>query len=951
MFLQHIGTPHEGWTPHSGRFVYGTGKKWEKRHTEWLALAEEREKYYREHPEACVDKRTGKPVTWQVATAQSFSTKENPISTQSYRALKSIHKNGKRLEDIRTCKNLSENEGLNPSEISRITGISRSQVVNYLEPNAETKTTKTRTSADRIEDVIEQRTYVDISEGVERQLGISKARMDAVKQTLLDDGYTIQDIKIPQVTNKNNKTTVTVATPPGLTKKDIWDNREKIVTPEGMWFDDYEGVIVSRKPISSIDSSRIAINYAEDTGKEKDGLIEIRPGVADLSLGDRTYAQVRIAVDDTHYLKGMAVYATDYTNMPDGVDIVFNTNKHKGTPMCGPKNNTVLKPLKHDIDDPEKIDQFSPFGANTKQWDYIGEDGAKHQSPIEIVNDASTWQKWNTTLSTQVLSKQPPEIARRQLSETFKDKRAEFEDLQKITNPTLKRIMLSEFADSCDSDCVEMKAKAVPGQTTNVIIPIPSLKDDEIYAPGYENGTKVITIRFPHQGKFEIAELRVNNNNREGKAVLGNVPLNAVGMNARPAEIMSGADFDGDTCLVIPVKDQPFQVDKIHRIKDFDPKELYKKDDSQVPTGPKKDGGDGFMKGRVMGATTNLLTDMGTMGAPWEEIEKVTKHCLVVIDAEKHNLDWKKSEQDNDILALKRKWQGGGNKGGATLFTRGGSKADFPERREAKYYELTDEEKELWNAGKKIYRETGATRIDKNGKEVLKTEKDYRINRVDRLDLDSPLIYGSAIEEVYMEYVNNLKSLGEEARAEARHTGNLSHNKTAAIIYKDEVDSIEAKLNRAALNPPRERQAQAIASKNVELRIKADPRLDPKKNGEDKEAMDKLKKIQNRELAAARIKTGAKRNPIELTKKEYEAIDAGAITSTMFEEILRYTDKNKVKALALGQEQTALTDAKLSRARDLISKGKTWDDVAKQLDVSVSTLKNAIYPPKDKEVD
>ena len=88
------------------------------------------------------------------------------------------------------------------------------------------------------------------------------------------------------------------------------------------------------------------VRYADDVGSdgvkgiEKDGVIELRRGVEDLDLNGNRYAQVRILVDGTHYLKGMAVYSDD---MPDGVDVVFNTNKKKGTPALGPKDNTVLK--------------------------------------------------------------------------------------------------------------------------------------------------------------------------------------------------------------------------------------------------------------------------------------------------------------------------------------------------------------------------------------------------------------------------------------------------------------------------------------------------------------------------------------------------------------------------------------------------------------------------------
>ena len=54
-------------------------------------------------------------------------------------------------------------------------------------------------------------------------------------------------------------------------------------------------------------------------------MIYVRPGVKDLRIGDKRYGQVRIMVDGTHYLKGMAVYKDD---LPPGKDIVFNTNKH-----------------------------------------------------------------------------------------------------------------------------------------------------------------------------------------------------------------------------------------------------------------------------------------------------------------------------------------------------------------------------------------------------------------------------------------------------------------------------------------------------------------------------------------------------------------------------------------------------------------------------------------------
>src|SRR5690606_19993621 len=109
--------------------------------------------------------------------------------------------------------------------------------------------------------------------------------------------------------------------------------------------------LLNIEPPKSIDPKRIEVRYAEDGGADMDGVIQVRRGVDDVSLGGAKYAQVRIAVGDTHYLKGMAMYTDD---LPDGVDLRFNTNKSdKGDKLA------AMKPLK---DDPD-----NPFGATISQ--------------------------------------------------------------------------------------------------------------------------------------------------------------------------------------------------------------------------------------------------------------------------------------------------------------------------------------------------------------------------------------------------------------------------------------------------------------------------------------------------------------------------------------------------------------------------------------------------------
>lgn len=955
-FLEHYGTGHEGHVPHSGRFPWMSGEKWRKRPGDWVKNALDQEKYFREHPEAKDDpdlyKKYGiKPDdSVEVATAKLLS-----LSSGEYRALKSIRKQEQKLIDIRKAVEMQDN-GASVTDISKELGLPWSTVKTYLKPGAMVSASKTRTIADGLLKELQEKKYLDVGEGVERQLGISEEQLFKALMMLQDDGYKVfsdkngefdpdyKSIRVRQATNPDAKTTFMVLTEPDVSREELWENREKIVSPDGIRFEDYGSELRTREPIKCIDSDRIMVRYAEDHGTDKDGVIELRPGVEDLSLGGRTYAQVRIGVDGTHYLKGMAVYGYD---MPEGVDVIFNTNKHKGTPMCGPEGNTVLKILKNDPN--------NPFGSNTTQWDYIGADGAESQSPIEIVNEDKDWAKWKKSLPSQVLSKQPVELAVRQLDLAYRQKEQELQEILAINNPTVRKQMLAEFSDSCDRDSVELKAAALPRQATKVLLPVTSLKEDEIYAPDYEQGESVALIRFPHAGTFEIAKCRVNNNNEEAKTVLGTHPAHAVGVNPAVSGILSGADFDGDTVLVIPTAGQNLRIDPpLEGLKGFDPKETYRKSADAQKTGEE----DGFIKGRYMGDITNLITDMTMMAASkagglnendLSEITRAVRHSMVVIDAEKHNLDWKKSYEDNQIAELKIKYQGGVRKGAATLISRAGGEGSVPEREEInQLWKMTEEEKERWKNGEKIYHETGHTYVKKdkdgnivtdrygNPKMVPNVTKGDKLALVsDAYELASPYL----MDTVYAEHSNKLKALANQARKEERSTPNMKLNKEASKVYEEEVKSLKTKLNEAALNAPRERQAQAIANKAVAEAIKKDPSL-ARKN--DKDAADKLKKRRAREIESARALTGAKRKPLDITEKEWQAIEAGAITDNALKGILRYADKTQVKKLASGRSTPALNAAKEARARSLLNAGWTQKDVAEELGVSISTLRRQL---------
>ncbi len=199
---------------------------------------------------------------------------------------------------------------------------------------------------------------------------------------------------------------------------------------------------------------------------------------------------------------------------------------------------------------------------------------------------------------------------------------------------------------------MHLKATAFPRQKTHVLLPLTTIKDNEVYAPFYKNGEKIALIRYPHAGTFEIPILTVNNKNAEGKKMMGTTPLDAIGINSKTAGILSGADFDGDTVTTIPLsgKVKITSTRPLDGLKNFDPKDAYPKREGMKIMSEKQ-------KQIEMGVTSNLITDMTIKGATDKELARAVRHSMVVIDAVKHELDYKKSEQDDGVSALKKKYQ------------------------------------------------------------------------------------------------------------------------------------------------------------------------------------------------------------------------------------------------------------------------------------------------------
>ena len=892
--LMHYGTPR-----HSGRYPWGSGENPYQSSTGFYGMAKQLKS----------DGMSDKEI------AESFG-----MSTREYKSAYSNAKNEVRAANRAEALRLKD-KGYSNTAIGQRMGVNESTVRSWMDEDIAERSSISKNTAKALKSAVDDKKYIDIGGGVENQMGISRTALDNAVKMLKDEGYTVHYIQTEQL-GTGHKTSIKVLAPPDTTYSEVWNHKADIEFP-GFHSED-KGRTIDKigKPVS-ISSKRIKINYAEEGGKDKDGVIELRRGVDDISLGKAKYAQVRIAVDGTHYLKGMAMYRDD---MPDGVDIIFNTNKAKGTPMLGEKDNSVLKPMKKDQD--------NPFGATIKgerelilaQRYYTDKNGKRQQSALNIVNEEGDWNTWRKSLSSQMLSKQSPMLAKKQLKLAYDLKQDEFDSIMKLENPVIRQQLLDKFADGCDSAAVHLKAAGLPRQASKVILPFPSMKENEVYAPSFRDGEEVVLIRYPHGGTFEIPRLKVNNKVPDAKKTLHNAQ-DAIGINAKVAERLSGADFDGDTVLVIPTSTAKIKTSKpLDGLKNFDPQRDYK----AYPGMPEVKGS-GFNKQQQMGNVSNLITDMTIKGATPDELARAVRHSMVIIDAEKHNLNYKQSAIDNNIAALKEKYQGGKNRGASTIISRASATAYVPVRKEltnTKY--MTDDEKKRYSKGEKIYRETGETYISKKtGKEIKRISKSTKM--AETSDANT-LSSGYMIETVYSEHANKLKALANKARAESRSTDYIPYSKEAHVKYKDQVDSLNSKLNIALKNRPLERKAQLVANAKVKNVYAANPDMDS----------DDLKKLKGRCLTEARLQTGASKQQIKIEPKEWEAIQAGAISTNKLKSIVQNSDLDVLKQLAMPHEMRGVTPAQESRIKVLESRGYTLAEIADAVGVSTGTITNVL---------
>ena len=906
--LLHYGMPRR-----SGRYPWGSGKDPYQHSGDFLSRVEE-------------------------LTKKGMSEKDIAdsmgLTTSQLRIQKSLAKDERRTIEVDTAKGLRE-KGYSLNEIAKMMGYKNdSSVRSLLNEQSESRMKEAMNTAKFLKKQVDEKGMIDVGVGVERELGISKEKLKTALYILEMEGYNTFGGGVPQVNNPGKQTNIKVLCPPDTPFKTITDkngNEKKVSSA----IYDYEKVhsiteytshdsgktFDTFKYPSSMDSKRLAIRYAEDGGIQKDGLVEIRRGVADLDLGGSHYAQVRIMVDGTHYIKGMAVYSDD---LPPGVDVMFNTNKTKDKSKL-----EVLKPIKNDPD--------NPFGSLIKaggQSYYTDKNGERKLSLINKRAEEGDWGDWADKLPAQFLSKQSKQLAQRQLQLAAADKKAEFDEIMSLTNPTVKKALLKSFSDDCDSAAVHLHAAALPRQKYQVILPVPTLRDNEIYAPNYNDGEKVALIRYPHGGIFEIPILTVNNKHKDSIKMIGPNAKDAVCINSTVAERLSGADFDGDTVQVIPTNSKVKINTKppLKALEGFDPKMEYPERPGMkyMKTG-KKDNTQ-----NEMGKISNLITDMTLLGASDDELARAVRHSMVVIDAAKHKLDYKKSEADNNIKALKKKYQGHidpetgrYSEGTGTIVSRAKGQQSVLKRQGSP---IIDPEtgKQSWKVADDVTYEKKMIN-KRTGKEYTKTiTKTQKSTKMMETDDAYTLVSDSRnpIELVYADYANQMKALANQARKEMVTTPDIPYNPEAKARYQKEAASLQAKVNVALKNAPRERQAQTMANAILQAKIKDNPDMTKKeKKKAGQQALDKM-----------RMKVGAKKEPVKITEQEWEAIQAGAISPSKLKTIINNADLDTLRQMAMPRSTKQLSQSKINHIATLKASGYTNAQIAQKLGVSTSTV-------------
>lgn len=195
--LMHYGMPRR-----SGRYPWGSGDDPYQHSGDFLSRVQEL-------------KKTG--------TSETDIAKNMGLTTTQLRTQISLAKDERRSLQVATAKGLRE-KGYSLNEIADKMGFSNdSSVRSLLNENSERRMNQAKATADIIRKEIKEKGMIDVGTGVERELGVSKEKLNQALYILELEGYPVYGGGVPQATNPGKQTNIKVICPPGTEHKDIYN--------------------------------------------------------------------------------------------------------------------------------------------------------------------------------------------------------------------------------------------------------------------------------------------------------------------------------------------------------------------------------------------------------------------------------------------------------------------------------------------------------------------------------------------------------------------------------------------------------------------------------------------------------------------------------------------------------------------------------------------------------
>lgn len=769
-----------------------------------------------------------------------------------------------------------------------------------------------------------QAKYIDIGAGTEHQIGITDYQKKLAVEALKNEGYYVHPVRMPNITSPDKPITTMV-----LTKDPDPKSAQRNVLDVQLPNYQYNGVKLTgiKKPMD-VSWDDVKISYGTNGENDRDGTILVRRGVKDADLGDTHYAQVRISVGGTHYMKGMAMYGDADDFKGTKADYIFHTNK--------PSTKTPQEVLKKQKDNP-----LNPFESSIR----------RQRGVFNIVNQEGDWNDYHPTIASQMLSKQRIPFIKERLNDTIKMHQESFDKIMSITNPIVKKKLLEDLGGdpndptkrgAIDTAQIHLRAIGEQGTRFKTLISNPWLKPNEIYAPDYKNGEHVVLVRYPHGGTFEIPDLVVNNKNTKSKKLLGNA-IDGIGIHPETARILSGADFDGDTALIMPnnngrIKSSDARTTHAFKsLREFDPNTYELTSKADLPyEGKVKNKYSGVEETKMiypgrhitprykqteMGNVSNMITDMTIRGATNDELIRAVKYSMVVIDSEKHHLDYKQAKDDLGISALQKRYMtkidpdtGRKSIGANTLISV--SKHDLGLSKEKR--------KELLDAGLSQYEIN--KEMQKHGKLLPTLADQGKLSKINS---------GTPVEALYQNYIERLQTMKETARKTVSEIKTPERSDVARKVFKNEVASLGSKIKSIQSQAPLERKAQIEANRAYREYVHSNPDI----------STDRKKNIRSEMINKARDQNGlpAYEKKIHITPDEWNAIQSNAISKTAMSTLMKKADMEELKEYAMPKKKSNISSGKLaSIMRKLENGSATLAEIAESEGMSVNAIKYSL---------